>query len=145
MSAKCCLCFSLCCLGLSCVCGLSPFNHVQLFATLWTIAHQSPLSMEFSRQKDWSRLSFPTLGDLPDPGIKPASPASPALAGRFFTTEPPGMLYWRKLYKSKAKSWCGTPPYTADTGTTKQLSSGFGRETISYGKLFSYQGKQQLG
>ena len=91
------------------------------------------------------QIAISYLGDLPDPGIKPASPASPALAGRFFTTEPPGMLYWRKLYKSKAKSWCGTPPYTADTGTTKQLSSGFGRETISYGKLFSYQGKQQLG
>ena len=48
----------------------------------WTIAHQAPLSMEFSRQKYWSRLLFPTPGDLPNLGIKPMSPA---LAGGFFT------------------------------------------------------------
>ena len=111
----------------------------------WMVARQAPLSMGFFRCKYWSKLPFPTPGDLPDPGIKPVSPAPPALAGRFFTTELPGMLYGRKLYKSKAKSWCGTPPGTADTGSTKQLSSGLGREPISYGKLFSYQGKQQLG
>ena len=52
------------------------------FATPWTIAHQAPLSMEFSRQKYWSGLSFPSLGDLSDPEIKPKSPAR---AGRFFT------------------------------------------------------------
>ena len=46
--------------------------------------------MEFSRQEYWSRLPFPPPGDLPDPGIEPASLASPALAGSFFTTEPPG-------------------------------------------------------
>jgi len=45
--------------------------------------------MEFSRLEYWSGLPFPTAGDLPDPGIEPASPVSPALAGRFFTTEPP--------------------------------------------------------
>ena len=46
----------------------------------------------FSRHDYWSRLPFPTPGDLPNPGIKPASLASPVLAGRFFTTEPPGKL-----------------------------------------------------
>ena len=46
--------------------------------------------MEFSRQEYWSGLLFPSSGDVPDPGIQPASLASPALAGRFFTTEPPG-------------------------------------------------------
>ena len=46
--------------------------------------------MEFSMQEHWSGLPFPTLGDLPDPGIKLESPASPALAGRFLTTAPPG-------------------------------------------------------
>ena len=51
---------------------------------------QAPLSMEFSRQEYWSRLPFPTPGDLPDPGIKPASLVPPALAGGFFTAEPPG-------------------------------------------------------
>ena len=56
------------------------------FVTPWTIARQAPLSMGFLRQEYWSGLPFPSLGDLPTPGIKPASPA---LAGRFFTTEPP--------------------------------------------------------
>ena len=57
-----------------------------LFATLWTVAHQAPLSMKFSRQEYWSGLPFPPPGDLPDPGIEPASLISPALAGGFFTT-----------------------------------------------------------
>ena len=47
----------------------------RLFAILWTVACQAPLSMEFSRQVYWSRLSFPSPGDLPDPGIEPGSPA----------------------------------------------------------------------
>ena len=54
----------------------------------WTVARQAPLSMGFPRQEYWSRLPFPSPGDLPDPGIKPASFASPALTGIFFTTEP---------------------------------------------------------
>ena len=49
-----------------------------------TVAHQAPLSMGLPRQEYWSRLSFPSSGDLPNPGIKPTS----ALAGRFFTAEP---------------------------------------------------------
>ena len=57
--------------------------------TQWTADHQAPLSMELSRQEHWSRLSFPSLGDLPDPGIEPTSLTSPALAGGFFTTGPP--------------------------------------------------------
>ena len=55
-------------------------------ATLWTVAHQAPLSMEFSRQGYWSGLPLPPPGDLPDPGIQPESLLSPALAGRFFNT-----------------------------------------------------------
>ena len=58
--------------------------------TPWTVACQAPLSMEFSRQESWSGLPFPPPQDLPDPGIQPMSPTSPALAGRFFTTAPPG-------------------------------------------------------
>ena len=65
---------------------LSHFNCVQLCATLWTVAHQAPLSMGFSRQEYWSGLPCHPPGDLPDPGIKPSSSVSPALAGRFFTT-----------------------------------------------------------
>ena len=56
------------------------------FATPETVACQALLSMEFSRQDYWSRLSFPTLGDFPDKGIKSTPLASPALAGKFFTT-----------------------------------------------------------
>ena len=62
-----------------------PLNHVQLFAALWIVACQAPLSMGFSRQEYWSVLPCPPPGDLPDPGIKPASLMSPVLAGRFFT------------------------------------------------------------
>ena len=65
-------------------------SHVRLFMTPRTAAHQAPLSMEVSRQEYWNGLSFPAPGDLPDPGIKPLSPLSPALAGGFFATVPPG-------------------------------------------------------
>ena len=68
------------------VCVLSHFSHVHLFETLWTIAHQAPLSMGFSRHEYWSGLPFPSPGDLPDTGIEPGSLMSPALAGEFFTT-----------------------------------------------------------
>ena len=50
-------------------------SHVQLFATPWTVAYQAPPSMELSRQEYWSGLPFPSPGDLPNPGIKPGSPA----------------------------------------------------------------------
>ena len=56
--------------------------------TLWTIAHQSPLSMNFSRQEYWSGLSFPSLGDLPNPGIEPVSLA---LKADHLPSEPPGV------------------------------------------------------
>ena len=52
---------------------LSPFCHVQLFVTLWTVACQAPLSKGFSRQEYWSGLPFPSPGALPDPGLKPES------------------------------------------------------------------------
>ena len=65
-------------------------SHVQLFVTPWTVAHQAPLSLGFSRQEYWSGLPFPPPEDLPDPGIEAASLVSPALAGGFFTTVPPG-------------------------------------------------------
>ena len=65
---------------------LSHFSRVQLFATLWTVAHQSPLSMGFSRQECWSGLPCPPPGNLQDPGIKPVSLTLPELAGGFYTT-----------------------------------------------------------
>ena len=63
-------------------------SHVWLSATPWTVAHQAPLSMGFSRQKFWSRLPFPSPGDLRDSGIEPESHVSPSLAVGFFTTDP---------------------------------------------------------
>ena len=59
---------------------------VLLFAIPWPVAHQVPLSLEFSRQEYWSGLPFPPPGDLPEPGIQPTSLISPALAGWFFTS-----------------------------------------------------------
>ena len=69
-------------------CMLSHFSCVQFFVTLQIIAHEALLSIRFSRQENQSWLPCPPPGDLPDPGIEPASLKSPALAGRFFTTEP---------------------------------------------------------
>ena len=54
---------------------LSCFSRIQLFVTLWTVACQAPLSMEFSRQEYWNLLPCPPARDLPDPGIEPRSPA----------------------------------------------------------------------
>ena len=74
--------------------------------TPWTVAHQAPLSMGFSKQEHWSGLPFPPPGDLPNPGIEPASLASPALAGGFFTTALPG------------PPWAGTGSQTNPDWTT---------------------------
>ena len=68
---------------------LSGFSYI-LFSTLWTVAYQAPLSMGFSRQEYWSGLPCPPPGDLPDPGIEPTSPESPALQVESLPTEPPG-------------------------------------------------------
>ena len=62
-----------------CVSVCHSLSHVQVFVTPWTIAYQDPLSMDFFRQEYWSGLPSPSPGDLPNPGIKPESPVSPAL------------------------------------------------------------------
>ena len=67
------------------MCVQSHFSHVQLCATLWTVACQAPLSMGFSRQEYWSGLPCPPPGDPPNPETEPASLMSPALAGRIHT------------------------------------------------------------
>ena len=75
-------------------------NCVPPLATPWTVAHSAPLSMGFSRQEYWNGLPFPSPGDFPNPGIKPIDPnpgIKPALAGGFFTTEPPGKPSFRLL------------------------------------------------
>ena len=80
---------------------LSHFGHVRLFATLWTVAHQAPLSMGFPRQEYWSGLLCPPSGDLPDPEMEPS------LAGGFFTAEPPGkpILWVTNPYSLVSHRW----------------------------------------
>ena len=77
------------------VCGhvLNSFSHIRLFVTLWVVACQAPLSMGFSRQDYWSGLPCPPPGDLPDSGIKPVSPASPALQTGSLPLAPPWKPY----------------------------------------------------
>ena len=88
-------------------------SRVQLFATLCTIACQSPLSMEFSRQEYWSELPFPPPGDLPDPRMESASLMSPALVCRFFTHE-----------SHEQRSLVGYSPWGhKESDTTKGLST----------------------
>ena len=65
-------------------------THLCLFVTPWTVARQALLSIGFFREEYWSGLPCPPPRDLPNPGIEPEFPASPALAGGFFTTAPPG-------------------------------------------------------
>ena len=67
-------------------CEACVLNRVQLFATLWTVVHQTLPPVESSRQEYWRGLPFRPPGDLPDPGLEPTSLASSALEGRFFTT-----------------------------------------------------------
>ena len=72
-------------------------SRVRLFATPWTVAYQAPPSMEFSRQEYWSALTFPSPGDLPNPGIEPRSPVLQADA---LLSEPPGKpLFFLHAYK----------------------------------------------
>ena len=78
-------------------CVLSRLSCVQLFSTPWTVACQVPLSTEFSRQY-YSGLPCPSPGDVPNPGIKPASLMIPALAGGFFTTN---AIWEALLFKRK--------------------------------------------
>ena len=88
--------FVICWWVLICIQRMLPFlilslsvklSHVQLFATLWTVAHQASLSMEFFRQEYWSGLPFPPLRDLPNPGIEPASPD-------FLVLQPDSFYHW---------------------------------------------------
>ena len=81
-------------------------------ATPWTVAQQAPLPMEFFRQEYWSGLPFPSPGDLPDSGTESASPA---LSGRFFTTEPPGKPRGMKVKsESEVAQLCPTPSNPMD-------------------------------
>ena len=83
-------------------CVLSCFSCVWLFATLWTVAGQSPLSMGFPRQKYWSRLLFPLPGDLPNPGIEPKFPALQAASS---PSEPPDLPHLPRCKRERSFSY----------------------------------------
>ena len=78
--------------------SLGMLNSVQLFASPWTTAHQAPLSMEFFRQEYWRGLPLPSPGDLPNPGIKPTSPALQAASYH--------LSQYRIELKCRKHSWC---------------------------------------
>ena len=102
-------------------------NRVRLFVTPWTVTHQAPLSMGFSRQGYWSGLPFPPPGNLPDPGIEPVSPASPSLAGRLFTSEATGEV--PLIHDMEAKRLlCSLPVISHMHGNTCHVSYLVGRE-----------------
>ena len=71
---------------------MSVLSRVQLFATPWTVVHQAPLFMRLFQQGYWRELPFPPLGDIPNAEIELTPTAARALAGKFFTTEPPWKL-----------------------------------------------------
>ena len=89
------------------LCGvLSHFSPVWLFVTLWTVAHQAPLSMSFSRQGYSSGLPCPPPCDHPDPGINLTSLTSPALAGEFFTSATPYLYVFANEIQGNAAKSC---------------------------------------
>ena len=100
---------SLCCVGFCCTTmwdsyeWVKSLSHVQLFATLWTVALQAPLSMGFSRQEYWSGLPFPSPGDLPNPGIEPRSPVLQADA---LSSEPPETAISICIFSDSKKFAC---------------------------------------
>ena len=83
---------------------LSYFSHVRLCVTPWTVTHQVPLSVRFSRQEYWSGFLCHPPGDLPNQVTEPAPLRSPALAGGFFTTRPLEKPRTHTIY-SQIKSW----------------------------------------
>ena len=91
------------CKSTMCPAMLSCFSRVWLCATLWTVAHQAPQSMGFSRQEYWSGLTCPSPGNLSNPGIASVSLKSLALAGGFFTTSATWEAHKNQLYSSKKK------------------------------------------
>ena len=100
----------------------------QFCPTLWPHGLWAFLSVEFSRQEYWSRLPFPSSGDLPDPGIKPESPA---LAGGFLTTEPPGKPPSKFLGRHKFCESCSEYLYEITIGSCARVLSHFSRIWLS--------------
>ena len=107
---------------------LSRFSHAQLYATLWTVTCRAPLSMGFSRQEYWTGLPFPSLGDLPHPGIEPGSPVLQAdsllteLPGPETATDCPG----RGQGPALRSGWPDVPVQLGEPGWVGSWGHGFG-------------------
>ena len=108
---------------------LSHFICVWLFVTLWTLAHQAPLSMGFFRRDHWSRLPCPPPGEFPDSGIKLESEMSPALAGRFFTTNATweaqvwlGTEFYHQIIEDLENQGCNMRPYSILSGKPLKIT-----------------------
>ena len=113
------------------MCVLRSLSYVQFFVTLWTVAHQAPLSVEFSSQECWSGLPYPAPRDLPKPGTEPASVVFPELAGGFFTTSTTGkhfLAYQNKFFFHKY-----THSYLQTSGMLKCLHA---HEPVTHSFLF---------
>ena len=104
-----CVCVCVCVCVFAHARSVAVLSHAQLFATLWTVALQAPLSMELSRQEYWDGLSFPLPRVLPNPGIKTVSPSSPVLPADSLPSEPSGkpMFYirWHRKSLSSVQSF----------------------------------------
>ena len=87
-----------------------------ILGTPWTATCQAPLSMGFSRQEYWSGLPFPSPGDLPDPGVKPGSPALQALQRRTYST-------YSNIFECSVETWCGNKK-SKSSGKCKMLIMG---------------------
>ena len=88
--------------------------------TPWTVAYQAPPSIGFSKQEYWNGLLFPPPGDLLDPGIKPASPVSPALQADSLPIEPPGQPWWTWVWANSGRWWrTGKPGVLQFTGSER--------------------------
>ena len=98
------------------VCMLNYFTCVQVFATPWTVAHQTPLSMGFTKQEYWSRLPYPPPRDLPNSGIEFTSPTSPALAGGFFTTKATYQKAPSSVGRAKCRRFCSQTGLSGNHG-----------------------------
>ena len=101
------------------VCAYS-LSRVQLFTTLWTVAHQAPLAMGFPRQEYWSGLPFFSPGDLPNVGIKPVSLVFPALQADSSPAEPSGKPCFESRFYFRAG---GSLLSSTDKDTGTELSS----------------------
>ena len=123
-----------------CVCVLymlTCFSLVWLFETLWTVTRQAPLLFGFSRQECWSELPGPPPGDLPDPEMEPASPT---LAGEFFTSVPQQIHIYRNIYIYRYDIFVGFPSGSGckePTEVTKHICTSIYTELFQI--LFPYR------